>query len=87
MHKVNAVSLARIVAVGDLHGDNGNALKVLQMAGVVDGQGSWTGDVDYFVQTGDIVDRYVSLQCEQVLLSKVRLEVMIPSSSSLGWKI
>ncbi|THH05860.1 hypothetical protein EW145_g4488 [Phellinidium pouzarii] len=47
----------RIVAVGDLHGDFGNALKVLQMAGVVDTAGDWTGDVELFVQTGDIIDR------------------------------
>jgi len=47
----------RIVAVGDLHGDYNNAFKVLHMADVVDANGSWTGNVDYFVQTGDIVDR------------------------------
>ncbi|KAG6331206.1 hypothetical protein ID866_7878, partial [Astraeus odoratus] len=47
----------RIVAVGDLHGDLPNAHKVLQMAGVVDEDGFWTGDVDVFVQTGDIIDR------------------------------
>lgn len=47
----------RIVAVGDLHGDYPNALKVLQMSHVVDAQGNWTGDVDFFVQTGDIIDR------------------------------
>lgn len=47
----------RMVAVGDLHGDYDNALKVFQMADVVDANGSWTGNVDYFVQTGDIIDR------------------------------
>jgi hypothetical protein len=47
----------RIVAVGDLHGDFGNARKVLEMSGVVDEAGKWTGDVDFFVQTGDIIDR------------------------------
>lgn len=47
----------RIVAVGDLHGDFGNARKVLEMSGVVDEEGKWTGDVDFFVQTGDIIDR------------------------------
>ncbi|KAH8117886.1 Metallo-dependent phosphatase [Phellopilus nigrolimitatus] len=46
-----------IVAVGDLHSDYGNALKVLQMAKVVDAAGDWTGDIDLFVQTGDIIDR------------------------------
>lgn len=47
----------RLVAVGDLHGDIGNARQVLHMAGVVDAAGKWTGDVDVFVQTGDIIDR------------------------------
>ncbi|CCM03075.1 uncharacterized protein FIBRA_05195 [Fibroporia radiculosa] len=47
----------KIVAVGDLHGDMPNAQAVLQMAGVVDAQGKWTGNVDVFVQTGDIIDR------------------------------
>jgi hypothetical protein len=47
----------RIVAVGDLHGDFGNARKVLEMSGVVDKEGEWTGLVDFFVQTGDIIDR------------------------------
>ena len=47
----------RIVAVGDLHGDLPHALQTLQMAGVVDKAGHWSGNVDYFVQTGDIIDR------------------------------
>ncbi|KAK7050885.1 hypothetical protein VNI00_004997 [Paramarasmius palmivorus] len=46
-----------IVAVGDLHGDYPNALKVLQFSGVVDDFGNWTGNADFFVQTGDIIDR------------------------------
>ncbi|KAJ7170825.1 Metallo-dependent phosphatase-like protein [Mycena crocata] len=46
-----------IVAVGDLHGDLKNAQTVLQFSGVVDAQGNWTGDADFFVQTGDIIDR------------------------------
>lgn len=47
----------RIVAVGDLHGDFGHARKVLKMAEVIDAHDEWSGDVDLFVQTGDIVDR------------------------------
>ncbi|KAG7089466.1 hypothetical protein E1B28_011151 [Marasmius oreades] len=46
-----------IVAVGDLHGDFPNAMKVLQFSGVVDEFGNWTGNADFFVQTGDIIDR------------------------------
>lgn len=47
----------RIVAVGDLHGDMTNARRVLQFSGVVDENDDWTGNVDFFVQTGDIIDR------------------------------
>ncbi|KAG8896022.1 hypothetical protein FRC00_006617 [Tulasnella sp. 408] len=46
-----------IVAVGDLHGDYPNMMTVLKMAKVVSANGTWTGNVDYLVQTGDIVDR------------------------------
>jgi Calcineurin-like phosphoesterase len=53
----------RIVAVGDLHGDIGNAQKVLEMARVVNSDGMWSGEVDIFVQTGDIIDRCVSRRC------------------------
>lgn len=49
----------RIVAVGDIHGDLYNAGRVLQMAGVVDEDGNWSGNVDVFVQTGDIIDRFL----------------------------
>ena len=49
----------RIVAVGDLHGDLSNARRVLDFSGVVDEFGDWSGDVDFFVQTGDIIDRFV----------------------------
>jgi hypothetical protein len=57
--KDSVKSSIRIVAVGDLHGDIGNAQKVLEMAGVVDSDGGWSGEVDIFVQTGDIIDRCV----------------------------
>jgi hypothetical protein len=60
-HQPTAVSgetfRRRIVAVGDLHGDLPNAQKVLKMAGVVTEAGYWSGNVDFFVQTGDIIDR------------------------------
>ena len=46
-----------IVAVGDLHGDLPNARRVLEFSGVIDEFGDWSGDVDFFVQTGDIIDR------------------------------
>jgi hypothetical protein len=45
----------RIVGIGDLHGDLPNALKVLKMTGVLDEEGHWSGNVDFLVQTGDII--------------------------------
>ena len=49
--------IRHIVAVGDLHGDLPNARRVLDFSGVIDEFGDWSGDVDFFVQTGDIIDR------------------------------
>jgi Calcineurin-like phosphoesterase len=49
--------IRHIVAVGDLHGDLPNARRVLEFSGVTDDFGDWSGDVDFFVQTGDIIDR------------------------------
>ncbi|KAH9945176.1 Metallo-dependent phosphatase [Epithele typhae] len=56
-HVPDGTYTRRIVAVGDLHGDMPNAQEVLHMAGVVDEHGNWSGNVDFFVQTGDIIDR------------------------------
>jgi hypothetical protein len=47
----------RIVAVGDLHGDLVNMKKVLKMAGVLNETGDWSGNVDFFVQTGDMIGK------------------------------
>ncbi len=48
---------ARLVAVGDLHGDPAAALAVFRLAGLVDDRGAWTGADTWLVQTGDITDR------------------------------
>ncbi|KXN74530.1 Metallo-dependent phosphatase [Conidiobolus coronatus NRRL 28638] len=47
----------RVIAIGDLHGDYEQAVKVLQMANLVDENAKWIGKNDTLVQTGDIVDR------------------------------
>lgn len=49
--------VARIVAIGDLHGDYDSYLTVLQAAGVVDRGGRWIAGDTHLVQTGDIPDR------------------------------
>ena len=46
----------RIVAIGDLHGDLSNTLKVMKMTGVINDNNNWNPKgVDFLVQTGDIV--------------------------------
>jgi hypothetical protein len=47
----------RIVAIGDLHGDYGNYLKVLEGAGIINARGQWIGGETHLVQLGDIPDR------------------------------
>ena len=77
----------KIVAVGDLHGDLPNAHRVLHMANVVDESGHWSGGVDFFVQTGDIIDRYVFVVMRRIALTldAFMLEEMILLSFMTGW--
>lgn len=48
---------ARIVAVGDVHGDLGATKRVLRLAGLIDEADRWSGGTTVFVQTGDQLDR------------------------------
>ena len=72
---LGAVSLAaqdRIVAVGDVHGDETAFLAVLRSAGVVDAAGDWIGGETHLVQTGDIPDR--GPDTRRILERMMRLE-------------
>ncbi|WP_394837324.1 metallophosphoesterase [Pendulispora rubella] len=48
---------ARIVAIGDLHGDLDKARRVLRLAGAIDANDVWIGGKLTIVQTGDEIDR------------------------------
>lgn len=48
---------ARVVAIGDVHGDYEQVVRVLTSAGLVDGKLKWAGGRTHLVQTGDRVDR------------------------------
>ena len=48
---------ARIVAVGDLHGDFAVWRDIASAAGVIDRRGHWTGGRTTLIQLGDMVDR------------------------------
>lgn len=48
---------ARLVAIGDVHGDLATTRKALVMAGAIDAQDNWIGGTMVLVQTGDHLDR------------------------------
>jgi hypothetical protein len=47
----------RVVAIGDVHGDYGNYLKVLEGAGIINARGQWIAGETHLVQLGDVPDR------------------------------
>ena len=47
----------RVVAIGDLHGDYAQYIKVMQSAGLLNKSGKWSGGKTHLVQTGDVTDR------------------------------
>jgi len=49
--------IKRVVAVGDVHGDYGQFVSVLQTAGLIDTKAKWIGGKAHLVQTGDLLDR------------------------------
>ena len=49
--------VARVVAVGDVHGAYDQFVAILRAAEIVDADGHWAGGATHFVQTGDLVDR------------------------------
>jgi Calcineurin-like phosphoesterase len=48
---------ARIVAVGDIHGDLDAFKGILQRAALLDAEGRWSGGAATLVQVGDMIDR------------------------------
>ncbi len=47
----------KIIAVGDIHGDYDNFVKILKKAELVDDMLKWSGGKTHLVQTGDVMDR------------------------------
>ncbi|CAG8468779.1 6147_t:CDS:2 [Cetraspora pellucida] len=64
----------RIIAVGDLHGDYEQTLKVLKMAKILDEKENWIGNNGILVQTGDIVDRGPDCLKIYILFDRLRQE-------------
>lgn len=50
-------NVKKIVAVGDVHGDKKNFIKILRLAGIIDENNKWIAGKTHFVQNGDVMDR------------------------------
>src|SRR5580658_1823284 len=48
---------ARLVAIGDLHGDLDHTRRALRLTGAIDAKDQWAGGSLVVVQTGDEIDR------------------------------
>ena len=52
-----AQGTARLVAIGDIHGEIDGFKRILQTSGLADATGRWTGRRAQLIQTGDYTDR------------------------------
>jgi hypothetical protein len=52
-----AQGTARIVAIGDIHGEIDGFRRILRTASLTDATGKWSGGRTQFIQTGDYTDR------------------------------
>ena len=53
----NWSGVERVVAIGDLHGDYDQYIRVMKSAGLLDKKDRWSGGKTHLVQTGDLTDR------------------------------
>ncbi len=67
----NYENVPRIVAVGDVHGDHEQFVRVLTDAGLINLRGKWTGGATHLVQLGDIPDRGPDSRKSMDLLMKL----------------
>jgi len=66
----------KIIAVGDIHGDYDNFVKILKSAGLVDDRLKWSAGKCHFVQTGDIMDRGDYAKYIMDLLKRLQKEAL-----------
>ena len=64
--------VARVVVVGDLHGDYAKFHAVLSQASLIDATGAWSGGAAHLVQLGDVPDR--GAETRRILDLMIRLE-------------
>jgi len=67
-------NVARVVAIGDVHGDVTALRECLILAGLIDAQNHWVGGKTHLVQTGDIPDRSDNTRQAMDLLMQLEQE-------------
>ena len=64
----------RVIAMGDLHGDYEQYIKVLRSTGLINSRGRWVGGAAHLVQTGDVTDRGPSSRAIIDHLEKLKIQ-------------
>ncbi len=73
--------VARIIAVGDVHGDYENFVSILRGVGLVGESLAWTGGATHLVQTGDVMDR--GPEARKIFDLLMRLEKEAPAAGGM----
>ena len=72
---------ARLVAIGDVHGDLGATRAVLRLAGAIDDRDTWIGGELAVIQLGDLLDRGDDEQAIVDLFEKLEKEAAAAGGS------
>ncbi|MGE0580922.1 MAG: metallophosphoesterase [Steroidobacteraceae bacterium] len=66
--------VARIVAIGDVHGALPEYESILRATGLIDAAGHWSGGETFLVSTGDLIDRGADSPAVVALLRRLEAE-------------
>jgi hypothetical protein len=64
----------KIVAIGDIHGDFNNFVKILRDLNIIDENFQWIAGTTHLVQTGDILDRGPNAKAAFDLIKKLEVQ-------------
>ena len=69
--------VARIVAIGDVHGALAEYESILRATGLIDAAGHWAGEESFLVSTGDLIDRGPESLAVIALLRRLETEAPV----------
>ncbi|MBV6417715.1 MAG: hypothetical protein CMLOHMNK_02469 [Steroidobacteraceae bacterium] len=70
----SCTGVARIVAIGDVHGALAEYESILRATGLIDATGHWAGGESFLVSTGDLIDRGPGSSAVIALLRRLEAE-------------